>query len=302
MASIAYIADQHMIEYHRLNGSRTMNFWRLGNMKKFSDFHEGDYLFFLVKGTERTGSKEKGIMGYGHLRKIQSMTFNQMWNTYGNENGYEDKEEFKEAVIRLSKDKKMPVKMGGLYLDNVVFFQSPIYLSEIGITISNRLESFCYLDKEDPQATAKLLSKAKESGADMWSMLMSEEEVDDDYFEEEEISHTIASIHKRIKLTMSDWERKKARKWLREYCETHPKTHFVKGVKTEGFSYSEGICTLIMPIVSKCSMDNTTQAMVGHICLLKNMLMQECRYQIKIKIKLLSDQDVSELEKMCNEM
>ena len=52
MASIAYITDKKMIEYHRLNGNHSINFWKPSNTKKISDFHNGDLLFFLAKGTE----------------------------------------------------------------------------------------------------------------------------------------------------------------------------------------------------------------------------------------------------------
>ena len=53
MSSIAYITDHQMIEYHRLNGNRIINFWKPSTMKKISDFNPGDYLFFLAKGTEK---------------------------------------------------------------------------------------------------------------------------------------------------------------------------------------------------------------------------------------------------------
>lgn len=301
MASIAYIADQHMIEYHRLNGSKTMNFWRPSNSKRFTDFHQGDYLFFLVKGTERPRTREKGILGYGHLQKAQTMTFRQMWNTFKEENGYSSEEELYEAIVKVSKDRKMPSKLNCLYLDHVVFFQSPVYLSEIGIQVSNRLESFLYLDKEDPQATAKLLNKAKESGMDMWTLVMNNEEAEENFFEEEEIRHTIFSIHKRLRLQMTDWERKKARKWLREHRTQHPEVNFIKGSKTEGYSYDCGVCTFVLPMVSTGALDNNTQAMVGHAYLIKQMLEEECPYNIKIQFKLLGDNDTSELEDRLND-
>ena len=50
MASIAYITDKKMIEYHRLNGNHSINFWKPSNTKKISDFHNGDLLFFSGEG------------------------------------------------------------------------------------------------------------------------------------------------------------------------------------------------------------------------------------------------------------
>ena len=58
MASIAYITDKKMIEYHRLNGNHSINFWKPSNTKKISDFHNGDLLFFLAKGTDKGKNKE----------------------------------------------------------------------------------------------------------------------------------------------------------------------------------------------------------------------------------------------------
>ena len=59
MASIAYITDKKMIEYHRLNGNHSINFWKPSNTKKISDFHNGDLLFFLAKGTEKGKNKDR---------------------------------------------------------------------------------------------------------------------------------------------------------------------------------------------------------------------------------------------------
>ena len=174
MASIAYITDRNMIEFHRLNGNRTMNFWRPSNSKKFTDFKPGDLLFFLAKGSERGRHREKGIAGYGRFQKAHTLSFRQMWNVYGTENGYASEEELYDAIVKVSKNKKMPKLMNCLYLTDVVFFQAPIYLSEIGVEISNKVESYIYLDKEDPQATSKVLNKAKETGVDMWMAAMSE--------------------------------------------------------------------------------------------------------------------------------
>ena len=72
MASIAYVTDRNMIEYHRINGNRTINFWKPSSQKKMNDFKVGDYLFFLAKGTEKGITREKGIIGYGKLEKIRT--------------------------------------------------------------------------------------------------------------------------------------------------------------------------------------------------------------------------------------
>ena len=99
MASIAYITDRNMIEFHRLNGNRTMNFWRPSNSKKFTDFKPGDLLFFLAKGSERGRHREKGIVGYGRFQKAHTLSFRQMWNVYGTENGYASEDELYDAIV-----------------------------------------------------------------------------------------------------------------------------------------------------------------------------------------------------------
>jgi hypothetical protein len=71
MSSIAYITDKNMIEFHRLNGNSTINFWRPSIGKRFTDFHPGDLLFFLAKGTERGSTKEKGLIGYGTIWNLE---------------------------------------------------------------------------------------------------------------------------------------------------------------------------------------------------------------------------------------
>ena len=64
MASIAYVSDQNMLDFHRINGSQEIVFWRLST-KKFSSFMPGDLLFFLSKAPETIKNNEKGIVGYG---------------------------------------------------------------------------------------------------------------------------------------------------------------------------------------------------------------------------------------------
>lgn len=75
-----------------------------------------------------------------------------------------------------------------------MFFQAPIYLSEIGVAISNKVESYIYLDKEDPQATSMVLNKAKETGVDMWMAAMSETLSQNFDLEEEQIKHQLSQI------------------------------------------------------------------------------------------------------------
>ena len=81
MSSIVYVTDNKMIEYHRLNGNTTMNFWRLSSQKNFSNFIKGDLLFFYTK--ERALQKERSIAGFGVFKEINKLTLKKKCDTNG---------------------------------------------------------------------------------------------------------------------------------------------------------------------------------------------------------------------------
>ncbi len=168
MAAIAYVTDEKMIEFHRCNGSQSMVFWRL-SAKNFQDFKQGDLLFFLAKDMLTRQSKEKGLMGYGRLTDIKTMSVSLLWKNYGNKTGYNTKKELVEVITKSSKSKTIPKKINCLLLDNVFFFQSPIYLSQFDFNINSNLESFIYLDKHEGKLTLDILQQASKVGLDFWS-------------------------------------------------------------------------------------------------------------------------------------
>lgn len=174
MASIAYICDIKMIDYHRLFGHHTMNFWRFTNTKQFTRFKPGDYLFFLAKGSENVKTREKGIVGYGKLSKQMTSSVSKMWKTYGQLNGYENEDDFKDAIRKATKLNHLPKALNGLFLENIVFFNGPLYLSEIQHVVPRNLESFMYLDKSGVTVTLKILNKAKEIGINSWQFALDE--------------------------------------------------------------------------------------------------------------------------------
>ena len=191
MASNAYITDGKMMEFHRINGNQTMNFWRLSGTKQFTHFYPGDYLFFLAKGSEKKDTKEKGIIGYGKFNSSKSMSLTQMWNQFETLNGFSTKEEFKEAVKKISKTKQIPKTMHSLFLTDILFFSSPVYLSELDIIISTNLESYIYLNKQGVEATVKILKKAQQIGIDMWQAAL-DASINQEIFKTDVIVHTIA--------------------------------------------------------------------------------------------------------------
>ena len=223
MSSIAYITDSKMLELHRLNNHKAMNFWRISTNVNFSDFGVNDLVFFLSKDKEQMNKKEKGIVGFGRLKTINVNSVKKMWENYGNLNGYRTLEEFKEAIKNVSKDKKLPKKISSFYLEDVVFFQ-PIYLSECGMNISRNVESYVYLKPEE--LVLELLKLAKEN-KDLWSS------INDETIELEENLYSIFLTHKIIgDIKLSEAKTKKVYKTLKEYKEKS-KYDFIQNSKTE---------------------------------------------------------------------
>lgn len=222
MSSIAYITDAKMIEFHRLNGNDAMNFWRPSASKRFSDFNSGDLLFFLAKGTERPKSKEKGIIGYGRYAYSESLSCRQMWSRHEVLNGFKSEEELKEGILKLAKSDKLPSRMSCLFLKDVVFFQSPVYLSQLGMKISNNIESFIYLDKEDPEMTKKILLEANEVGIDFWTSAVSKTNPSGTVFDDDLVWHLLKSHEGLIFSTTPQKEQQRNERYLKKYKELNP--------------------------------------------------------------------------------
>ncbi|MDI9540712.1 MAG: hypothetical protein QM204_04485 [Bacillota bacterium] len=191
MAAIAYVTDEKMIEYHRVNGSNSIVFWRLST-KKFSDFNIGDLLFFLSKDTTTKTRKEKGLVGYGRFVGSSSMAISTMWRKHRTKTGYISKKELYGAIEKSKKTKKMPEKINCLVLDRVVFFRNPIYLSDLGYKIPKNLESFTYLDKHEGQQTLRILEEAQKIGLDLWSSIQGA--ADETSFNQQLTQYKIATI------------------------------------------------------------------------------------------------------------
>jgi len=210
MSAIAYITDSKMLELHRLNNHKTINFWRPSAKINFSDFGVGDLVFFLSKDKNQKKSNEKGIVGFGRVKEIKSSSIKNMWDKHGKKNGYRTYDDFKEAIRKVSKDRLLPRKISAFLLDDVIFFQ-PIYLSESGYAISNKVESYIYL--RDDELIFNIFDTAKSSG-DLWSNY---EELNDIITKQQTI-YALNATHKIINdIEINDKQKKKARKTLSEY-------------------------------------------------------------------------------------
>ncbi|HET6785412.1 MAG TPA: hypothetical protein VFH18_05275 [Erysipelotrichaceae bacterium] len=272
MSSIAYITDKNMIEFHRLNGNSTISFWRPSAGKRFTDFNHGDLLFFLAKGTELKSTGEKGIIGYGRFQHSVQHSFRQMWNQYGSLNGYETTEDFKEAILRVSKDKILPTSLSSLILNEIVFFQAPVYLSELGMRISNNLESFIYLDKDNPEMTVKILLKANEMGVDAWSSAVSPYAPSSSVFDDDLARHIIQYRLSNIPNITTEKETKKQSKYLLEFSKKEDNLQWIDERKQELVRFNEKGLEIISSVsTSKHSLMERLVYELGKFMLIKQM-------------------------------
>lgn len=295
MSSIAYITDKKMIEFHRLNGNATINFWRPSSSKRFTDFHPGDLLFFLAKGTERGPQKEKGLIGYGRYSQAIKLSFKQMWNQYGLLNGYPSESALKEAILKVSKEKTLAHQFSCLKLTNIVFFQSPVYLSELGTTISSNLESYIYLDKEDPQTTTKILWKAQEVGIDSWTTVVSQNAPSEKVFTEDLIRHILTLKISELPPHNKAEDQRKAQKILNAHQKNHPDLHWLDDRQSELFGFDGWELSITSVLISnKTEMIQKLLLLIGKA---QAILQQaQCIPDFKghrLSFKILSDQEIS---------
>ena len=221
MSAIAYITDSKLLELHRLNANKKMNFWRVSTKVSFSDFGVEDLVFFLSKDKEHSRGGEKGIVGYGKLKAIYINSPSAMWKKFGSSNGYNSYDEFKEAIVKVTKDHKLPNKISSFFLDNVVFFQAPIYLSECEVEISKNVESYIYINPEE--TVIKLLDYAKDA-VDIWS---SSDGLNDDIIDQQ-IEYAAKLAYKKIGDYIFD-EKKLAHAYnmMKKYVNENPMMKFI---------------------------------------------------------------------------
>ncbi len=279
MSAIAYITDSRMLELHRLNNHETINFWRPSGSIKFTDFSEGDLLFFLSKDKEHQRRKEKGIVGFGRMTSSSVSSVKKMWERYGILNGYRSLDEFKEAILKVSKDRKLPSKISAFCLEDVTFFQ-PVYLSECGMKISSNVESYVYLKPED--TVTKLLDLAKES-RDLWSDPSRNSET----IEKEKFLHALWRAHRDIG-EIADDEKilKKAERAMKKFMEEDPGYAFIKGSRSELYHTDKGVTDIVL--FSDKTVDE--RLLIGQAQLYRCKLKEYCGQEAQLRF-LTSDRD-----------
>lgn len=294
MSSIAYVADEKMLEYHRLSGNRDIIFWRLSSQKKFSNFEKGDLLFFYAKSHN---SKRKGFVGYAHYDSVKRMSLRSMWKKYGNTNGYDTYEQLKEAIEKAARDKQIPEEMNCLYLRDVVFFVSPVYPEDVGLQISQKLESYCYLDQNDPQTTIKILQSAEHVGIDTWAASQSNQPMDT--FREDEIRHTLAVIAKRVNFEEKNQTYLRKSKKIAKECLKHSGWELVRTSAFDCAKISSEKVVVAFPFVSNNKdKEERMQEFFGKVLLYRLYLEQSSFPIPQLRFECLSEEDEPEIRRL----
>jgi len=267
MASIVYVTDKNMLEYHRLNGNETMNFWRPMSQKNIRDFHIGDLIFFLTKIKEKGRGNEKGVVGYGRYSKMNNMTFEQMWKVYGNENGYSSKDKLEKAITNLTSNKELPEMLNCIYVTDVLFFNEPIYLSTFGVNVPSTMESYIYLyNKEKEDVTYELLKIAKEVGVDIWAAAMNNKVANVLQFEEELALHQVSLVQKKIgDFIYSEYEEKQNRKIVKDKLREHRWIYRLKYSEYALMTLENMIPIIEMSLIVSVKEKERTKLLVGHL-------------------------------------
>lgn len=293
MAAIAYITDKNMIDFHRLNGNHTINFWKPSTSKKISNLKQGDLLFFLAKGTERGKQKEKGLMGYGKFQKSYTMSFQAMWSKYEIQNGYATRDGLEEAICKVTKNHRLPNMLNCLQLEEVVFFQYPIYLSEIGMQVSNKLESYLYIDKEDLYNTDKILKIANQFGVDVWSKVFEQEHTHD--FKKDAQIQIIHNIYEVIKSNYySTYEEARLAHFIQDYQKHHTNTQAIRNSKTEFIEIREDRLWICLPcLINTSEIQKKLQYIIGHYMLYSSYI-KNSGYEKEIQPFIIFDKEIDE--------
>ena len=293
MAAIAYITDKNMIDFHRLNGNHTINFWKPSTSKKISNLKQGDLLFFLAKGTERGKQKEKGLMGYGKLQKSYTVSFQAMWSKYEIQNGYATRDELEEAICKVTKNHQLPNMLNCLQLEEVVFFQYPIYLSEIGMQVSNKLESYLYIDKEDLYNTDRILKIANQFGVDVWSKVFEQEHTHN--FKKDAQIQIIHNIYEVIKSNYySTYEEARLAHFIQDYQKHHTNTQAIRNSKTEFIEIREDRLWICLPcLINASEIQKKLQYIIGHYMLYSSYI-KNSGYEKEIQPFIIFDKEIDE--------
>jgi hypothetical protein len=297
MSSIAYVADEEMLEFDRLCASRNILFWRLSVKRKISDFFKGDLLFFFAR--PKIGRK-KALLGYAHYDSTRRLSLKQMWEQYGEATGYSDYQRLHDAIEKAAIG-KIPRTMRCLYLTDVVFFSSPLYPDEVGLKIPNNLESYQYLDRDDPKITVRVLQAAEKKGIDLWSQDSTRNPAD--IFRDDETRQMLAVIANEIGVESgSEKERGLMHRLAKERAEK-PAWEPIRGSRTDCLHLTATQIHIALPFAAQANdRDTRIRECIGRIAMYR-LRAQSYHIDRKIYFELLGDkipENLAELVEQIN--
>lgn len=292
MSSIAYVTDNKMLEYHRLCCNRNILFWRLTTKNKFTDFQPGDLLFFYARPNV---GKRRAFVGYGHYQATRKLTINQMWTQYGQTTGYDDKAQLVEAITKAAKG-EVPRSMLCLILTDVVFFSAPVLPKEVGLEFPANLESYTYIDKDDPKVTLKILQTASRFGIDLWSKDPTSDP--EEVFLKDEIRHILALAHQQAGKDNASAKELSTSKKLAKEKASEEGWELVRGSQTDCFKFASKKIYIAIPYTY-----NSTDESRRMISLLGKMMLYKVQLRTHnitnpIRFIALHENDEAELETM----
>lgn len=295
MSSIAYVTDAKMLEFHRLCRHRTILFWRLSSKRRITDFRKGDLLFFYSKPVH---GRKKGLIGYAHYDSTKRLSLKQMWKQYGEKTGYGTEEVMRDTIQKAAKASKVevPAQMRCLYLTDVVFFLTPVYPDQVGIEIPSNLESYTYLDKDDPKITVKILERARKHGIDLWS---ADPDVSpDEIFRNDVTRHQLAVIHNEIgKESGTQKEKSISRHLAKERIQTK-NWEMIRGSGTDCLSMDKNRVIIAVPFVSQANdRDLRVREFIGRICIYK-MMTEKYGFERKVKFEVMCEKPAEDVMEM----
>lgn len=129
------------------NKKDNVNFWRK-NTNDFKVISKGDKFFFLVKN--KIGNKdERKVLGYGIFREYVKLTIDEAWNKYGDGNGCKSKQDFINIMSTIYMENLSEAFIGCIILDDIIFFEHEVLLSEVGIEFQKSIVSGKGISKKE---------------------------------------------------------------------------------------------------------------------------------------------------------
>jgi HNH endonuclease len=121
------------------NNLDEVNFWRK-NTNNFRVLTKGEPFFFLVKN-EQSNKGERAVLGKAIYERFEVLSVGEAWSTYGVGNGDESKDSFIARMNEMFEADTNNGKIGCIILSDFQPFDTPVYLSEVGIEFKNSVVS-----------------------------------------------------------------------------------------------------------------------------------------------------------------